>query len=305
MEFKTVALVGAGAVGSFFISSLMKLGDDFCLIAEGDRKARLEEDGLCINGQMVYPPVKTPDEVGLTDLIIVSVKYTALREALRQVEHMVGEDSAVFVVLNGIDSESIAAEYVGARHVIPSFMRIVSARSGSTVVYDRAATEGIVYGEKDGSISERVTAISTLFTRCGLKHVVSERILEDQWGKFGINVSNNLPQAVLGVGFGAYYDSEHVGFLREKVIEEFTAVAAAEGIRIRNLPTKRSVARNDARFSTLQDIDAGRRTEVEMFLGVLLKLAERRDIAVPFCEYTYHAIRALEEKNAGKFDYRD
>lgn len=59
----------------------------------------------------------------------------------------------------------------------------------------------------------------------------------------------------------------------------------------------------DARFSTLQDLDAGRHTEIEMFAGEMIRMGKEYGIDVPYCEYTYYLIRALEEKNDGKFDY--
>ena len=62
-------------------------------------------------------------------------------------------------------------------------------------------------------------------------------------------------------------------------------------------------APDKARFSTLQDMDAGRPTETDMFLGVLLALGDKHGLCLPYCEYTYHALKLLEEKNAGRFDY--
>ena len=61
--------------------------------------------------------------------------------------------------------------------------------------------------------------------------------------------------------------------------------------------------RSSARFSTLQDLDAGRHTEIEMFAGEMIRMGKECQIAVPYCEYTYHLIKALEEKNDRKFDY--
>ncbi|MBQ1290389.1 MAG: hypothetical protein IIY28_03475 [Lachnospiraceae bacterium] len=86
-------------------------------------------------------------------------------------------------------------------------------------------------------------------------------------------------------------------------MDEVLQAAAAEGMEITSIPTPQTIAAPGARFSTLQDIDAGRPTETDMFLGVLLKIAERHGLQLPYCDYTYHALKALEEKNAGRFDY--
>ena len=131
-----------------------------------------------------------------------------------------------------------------------------------------------------------------------------EDIIQDQWAKYASNICYNLPQAVLDLPFGAYIDSEHVAFLRNKLFDEVHQVGAALGIEVlKPSPAWDSCAKT-ARFSTLQDLDAGRHTEIDMFAGVLMEKARSLGISVPFTEYTYHAIKAIEEKNDGKFTYR-
>ena len=116
-------------------------------------------------------------------------------------------------------------------------------------------------------------------------------------------MSHNLPQAILNVGMGAYADSEHVDFISHKIWEEVAAVAAAKGITITPFPGSGKNTRKNARLSTLQDLDAQRHTEIDMFAGALVRMAKELNVPVPYCEYTFHAIKALEEKNDGKFDY--
>lgn len=309
MEIKSVALMGAGAVGAYVISCLTGKGTEFYLIADGERAERLRKDGIYINHMCYKPEVKESNDV-LTangegpDLLIIATKYMGLKESLPQIKACVGKNTHVLCILNGIDSEEILSEAIGAEHVIYSFMRIVSARVGNEITFVPETTDGIIYGEKDGSMSERVLAIDAFFHQYDLHHRLTDCILKEQWNKFALNIANNLVQTVIRVGYGAYFDSEHIGFVQKKVIEEVKAVAAAEGMEIEGIPTSRDAAPDAARFSTLQDIDAGRKTEIDMFLGVLLQKAKAHQMEIPFCEYTYHMIKALEEKNAGVFDYK-
>ena len=123
-------------------------------------------------------------------------------------------------------------------------------------------------------------------------------------GKICLEHLLNLPQAVLNLPFGAYLDSEHVDFLKQKLFDEVYQVGAALGIEVLSpAPAWNSCAKT-ARFSTLQDLDAGRHTEIDMFAGVLMEKARQAGVSVPYTEYTYHAIKALEEKNDGKFEYQ-
>ena len=89
MEFRTVALIGAGAVGAFFIRGLRDvLGDNFCVIAEGERAQRLREKGLVINGEKVFPNVCTPEEATGADLILITTKYNGFHQILDSVRLM-------------------------------------------------------------------------------------------------------------------------------------------------------------------------------------------------------------------------
>ena len=87
---------------------------------------------------------------------------------------------------------------------------------------------------------------------------------------------------------------------------ELEAIAAAKGIDMNKTADssgRGSAVKSSARYSTLQDLDAGRHTEIEMFSGALIQMGKELGISTPYNEYTYHMIKALEEKNDGKFDY--
>lgn len=307
MEMKTVAILGAGAIGGYFIWGLSeKLGENLWVVAEGDRKERLERDGLSINGKRYALHVRTPEEAHGADLLLVSTKYGALRQSLEAIEKIVDEHTTVLSLLNGVDSEEIIGERIGKEHILYSLMKIASERVGDSVVFDGPVTPGLYYGEAgQREPSERMLAISALLEGTPLHYHLCENIIQDLWYKFALNVSCNLPQAILGVGVGAYEDSEYVGYISSRMNDEVVAIAAAKGIDI-SKPTvtgSRSASAKRARYSTLQDLDAKRRTEVDMFAGAVARMGKELGIPTPFNEFAYNAIKALEEKNEGKFDY--
>lgn len=305
MEMKKIALIGAGAVGAYYIYGFTKLeGISFCVVAEGERAKRLKENGIHINGIQYFPEIKTPEEAHGADLLIVTTKYQGLFTALDAIKGVCDEHTTVISLLNGIDSEGIIGDYIGQEHMVYSLMRIPSRRVGNEIRFAPEKVAGAIIGEKHTKeVTPRLQAIADLFDKAGLRYTLSDHIIKEQWLKYCMNISNNLPQAVLGVGFGAYYDSEYMKTIRDRMYEEVCAVGEAEGVHITEWVDWREVCLPSARFSTLQDLDAGRRTEIDMFLGVLIKLAKKHGVAVPFSEYTYLAIKALEEKNEGKFEY--
>ena len=308
MKIINIAIMGAGAVGGYMLWGLSQKKDiNVCVIADGERRARLEKDGLHINNEQYFPTVKTPAEAEGTDLLIVALKYNALRPSLDDIGQIVDDHTIVMSVMNGVDSEEIIAEHIGEEHLVYSVMKVASHRNGNRTAFDPETTIGIIYGERCLERgNERINAITELFTGTELHFRESDVIMSEIWTKFRLNTGLNLGQAMIGCGRGAYRDSEHAAFIRDKLTEEVDAIAAAKGIDL-SLADKTSLSgskvADSARYSTLQDLDAGRHTEIDMFSGAVVRMGEELGIPTPYSEMTYHLIKALEEKNDGMFDY--
>ena len=108
MQIKNVAMIGAGAIGGVYSYSLHKLlGDNFAFIANGKRKERLEKEGLYLNGEHFNPKVVSSDEDIKFDLIIVSVKNYQLQSAIEDMRNLVGKNTIILTLLNGISSREV------------------------------------------------------------------------------------------------------------------------------------------------------------------------------------------------------
>lgn len=301
-----VAILGAGAVGSYFISGLQeKLGDNLWVIAEGSRKERLEREGITINQRKIALNVKTPEEAHGVDLLLAAVKYGSLEGSLDAIERTVDKDTIVMSVMNGVDSEEVIGKRIGMDHMVFSMIKIASERKASMVTFDPSVTEGVYFGEADGRKSARIDALAELFDGTGVKYHISEEIIRVIWLKYALNISMNLPQAIINCGLGAYNDSEYVMDICQKLRQEVVNVAAAKGIDIvdESVAGRSAAVWPKARFSTLQDLDAGRHTEIDMFSGTLVRMGRELGVPTPYNELTYDIIKALEEKNDGKFTY--
>ncbi|MDO4961927.1 MAG: 2-dehydropantoate 2-reductase [Eubacteriales bacterium] len=312
MKINSVAIFGSGAIGSFILWGLSKKPEiDVCVVASGERKARLERDGMMINHKRYTPAVRTPEEARGADLLLVCLKYNSLRPALKEIKAAANEHTIVMCLMNGVDSEDVVSEVIDGRQVIYSVIKVNSERRNGEVNFNPESAIGVIYGEKDAERiaafgTERTDAISELFEGTTIKHYATDVILSEIWSKFRVNVSLNLPQAMVNCGVGAYDDSEHVAFISRKLREELEAVAAAKGIDISLSDPKFSGASKTlpkARYSTLQDLDAKRHTEIDMFSGAIVRMGKELGIPTPYNEFTYHMIKALEEKNDGLFDY--
>ncbi len=308
MDIKKVAVLGAGAVGSYVIWSLWGTdGIKLSVIADGERAERIRRDGCLINDEVFYPEVMTAKEAEDVDLLIVAVKYGALRQALPDIKSAVGENTVVMSLLNGVDSEEIIAGEIGSKHVLPSLIKVASQKKGNGYRFNPENTIGIIFGEYSEPFkSERVLAVTALFEKSHIHYKYTECIKEEMWSKFRLNICNNLPQAILGAGIGCYSDSTHMAFISEKMKQEVEMVAAAKGIDIAGMDKalgNGTFANASSRYSTLQDLDAGRHTETDMFSGVIVKMGRELGIPTPYNEFVHHMIKAIEEKNDGYFDY--
>ena len=164
------------------------------------------------------------------------------------------------------------------------------------------------FGEKTNEvISDRVAAVKELFEKSGIESWIPKDMVRAIWVKYMCNVSENQTAALLGIPFGAWSGvSEHATATRVMVMREVVAVAQKLGIDLsekdieqQNESIKRIPFPNKP--STLQDIESGRKTEVDMFAGTMVRLGRETGVPTPLNEFIYHAIRVLEEKNEGVF----
>ena len=308
MEINSVALIGAGAVGCYLIRALsQKPSVDLMVVADGERKKRFETEGFLINSETYRPKVVTPEQARGADLIIVAVKYNSLRPALADIRTVADDHSVVMSLMNGVDSEEIIGEVIPKEQILHALIKVASERNGNSVKFDPETTIGMIFGEVDpGRSAERTDALVRLFEGTDLHYRVTDCILSEIWSKFLLNVGNNQPQAMVGCGVGAYRDSEHMAFFRDNLRAEVIAIAEAKGIDLSKAAGSSkagSKVADRARYSTLQDLDAHRHTEVDMFALTVVRMGREMGIPTPCNEFTYHMIKALEEKNDGLFDY--
>lgn len=314
MTFKNIAILGAGAVGSYILWGLSKKEDlNLCIIADGDRKKRFAEKGFRINDKEYFPQVKTPAEAYGVDLVVLCVKYNALPSALEDIKKIVGPNTTVMSLMNGVTSEEKLAGVIPKEQIIPSLIKVSSERDGNSIKFDPEVTIGMIYGEAEsfnginGAVRrDRMEALEELFADTGLHYRETDQIFNEIWAKFQLNISFNVPQTILGCGLGAYVDSQHGEWIVRKLCEEVVEIAAAKGITLDPEPQFNiigSVSRKDARYSMLQDMDAKRHTEIDMFCGAIVEMGKELGIATPYNEMAYHLVKSLEDKNDGVFDY--
>lgn len=306
MEIKNVALIGLGAMGVFFAPRMEEhLGrENFCVIAEGKRKERLETCGVTVNGVNHKFPICIPEDGTEKDLIIMAVKDSGLDQAIDDIKNFVGEKTQILCVMNGVESENRVAAVYGWDHVLYSYMRM------SIVMKDGKADFNpywgkVYFGEaRNEKLTERVQAVKNVMEKCDIPYRIDTDMIQGIWFKYMCNVGENLTCALLQIPFGGFRNSKAANNIRWAAMKEVQAVARAKGITITDEQMEKqyeTIGRIPFhnKPSTLQDLEAKRKTEIEMFAGTMVKMGEELGIATPICFLFQEAITVLEEKNTG------
>ena len=309
-RISSVTMIGLGAVGSFLAPRLQEAAGEsgFQIIAQGERRERLLRRGTTINGRTYYFPVVAPQEQSQpSDLVIIAVKATALEEALEQIAGQVGPDTIIMSILNGVDSEEAAAQRYGMERVLYSFMRVSVVMKDGCCDYDPQKGK-IFFGERNNaSYSSRVLLVKELMDRAGIPYQIPEDMIHAIWHKFMSNIGENMTCALLGIPFGAFTSSHDADAIRLAAMEEVIAIAAKKGIHLgeEELAVQEKTIRAipyQNKPSTLQDLEAGRKTEIELFSGQVIRMGRALGIPTPVNKLLYHGIKVLEQKNDGQFD---
>lgn len=302
----TVTILGAGAMGSVF-AWLFDQADGFAvsLIAEGERYTRLQRDGLTVNGVTFHVPVLHPDRVTApADLILVALKHHHLDEAVPTLQDLVGPETTLISVMNGLDSEAILGEAYGMEKVLYCIsVGIDALRQNGRVTY---TTAGKLYvGEADNrKLSPRVRRVQAALDRASIAYETPPDMLRMLWWKFMVNVGVNQASAVTRAPYGVFQSSPDARALMFGLMREVIALAAAAGVDLVDddldawdafLQTLSPAGKT----SMLQDIEAGRTTEVEIFAGKMVALGEIYGIPAPMNATVMRIIRVLEAEAAG------
>lgn len=303
MKINRIALIGLGAMGVFFAPRLYDTyGDNFYVIAEGERKKRLETQGVTINETNYKFPIVTPEEQGKpADLILIGVKGYGLAQAIEDIRNQVGEHTLILSLLNGVDSEEQLIRAFGEEHVLYAFMRMSIVMKDGKADFDPYWGK-IHFGEKNNEVlSERVIAVKEVFDKADIPYQINEDMLKGIWFKYMCNIGENMTCALLGIPFGFFRTSDSANWIRDNAMREVAAIAQKKGIDI----GEKEIAEQDITVktippenkpSTLQDLEAHKLTEVEMFAGTVVKMGKELGVPTPINEMFYHGIRVLEEK---------
>ncbi len=304
-EIQKVAILGAGAMGAYFASRFFDTaGFSTVLLAKGHRLDRLKTKGLVVNGKPYAIPAIHPDEAASpVDLIIVALKHHHLEEAVHGLEKLVGDSTTIISVMNGLESE----EYIGSIYGMDKMLYAISVgidavREGNRITYTKPGKH--YFGESGNThLSQRVLRVQEAFERAGIVYETPEDMIRMMWWKFMINVGMNQASAVMRAPYGVFQTSPEAQGLMEALMKEVLALTDVMDINLTDRDieewyTLLNGLSPQGKTSMLQDIEAGRKTEVEIFGGKVVDLGETHGVKTPVNQTVLRIIQVLERHPA-------
>lgn len=296
-EMDSVALIGLGAVGTVIGTQLQEaMPERFTVIADTRRRQKLNREGIDFNGRRY--DFAFADRTGVKDLILIATKSTALSEALDAIAPYVGPDTLILSLLNGIDSEATVAERFGDEHVLYSyFLGHPSMREGNRITHD--GEYRIFFGEAENRIiSDQVQRVCQVFEKAEIPYEIPPDMISALWQKFIINIGCNQTTALLRRPYGHLQKNKEAMSLARQMMDEAAEVARRMNISGAETMVEQAVEvirsmNQEGKSSMLQDVEAGRPTEIGIFAGTLCRLAEQTECSVPWNRTALQILSAL------------
>ncbi|MFN3889490.1 MAG: ketopantoate reductase family protein [Beijerinckiaceae bacterium] len=321
-----ICIIGAGAIGGLLAARLGKSGEDVTIVARGPQLAAIRDNGLTLideaGERITVAPraVERLNDVENQDLVVLGMKAHQVSAVAAAVPGMLSARGLVLTAQNGIPwwyFLKIGGEHEGRKleSVDPGgeiARHLPADRVIGTVVYPAAeiAAPGVIrliegnrfsLAEIDNSKSDRVQAVSAVFTAAGFKAPVVTDIRAEIWTKLWGNLSFNPISALTGATLAGICRNPLSRALAADMMREAQAVGEALGVRFR-IPLEKRLAGAEAvgehKTSMLQDIQAKRPTEAAALVGSIIELGQIVGVPTPRIEAVYACVRLLEETNA-------
>ena len=288
-----IAVVGAGGVGGGYGAALAQAGADVTFIARGAHLAAMKKDGLrieSVRGNTHLRPTQAtehPAEVGPVDYVLFCVKLWDVESAGAAIKPMVGPDTAVITLQNGVDAHERLIPILGAHAVMPGVANISATIAEPGLIRQTGTVMRMVFGEPDGSRSPRAVALAEMCRKAGIDGVLSEAILTDLWIKF---------VAVTRLPVGKLRDDADINAMFGAAYEEVAAVGRALGVTLPADIVERTFNFNrnappQLMASMAVDLLRGNRIELPWLSGKVVELGRKHNVPTPTHALMYAALK--------------
>ena len=288
---RKILICGLGAVGLTYAVKF-KANSELKILVDKERLERYNRNKPIFNGVVQEFDYILPDETFTPDLIILATKSQGLDDAIKNIKNFVNENTIIISLLNGISSEEKVQEaYPNATVLKSYFIGHSAVRVGNSVTQDGV---GEIFIENNTKIKE-------IFDEFKINYQIPQDINYSMWLKYTMNLFSNQVSAILNMNFGELKRNQAFLNFAKKIILEVRTIAQVKGVKnLENLENDALAFLNkmcdEGKTSMLQDILAGRKTEVEIFAGEIIRLGKKFNLPTPYNQVLYDLIKIVEER---------
>src|ERR1700727_2458797 len=300
-------VVGAGAIGGYFGGRMLQAGRDVTFLVRPKRASELASAGLVIkspNGDVTLknPPAVQADKLNEKfDVVLLSCKAFDLEDAIKSFAPAVGPQTAIIPLLNGMLHLDVLDNKFGREQVLGGLCAIAVTLNDKREVVQLAPMQSLTFGERDGKLSDRVRAIAEMMASGNFGSVASEHIVQEMWEKWVFLASLAASTSLMRASVGDILASPGGKDFILGIVDECSAVAAAEGYppRAPFLERTRGMLTADGSpltASMFRDIKAGAPVEADHVVGDLIARGEAAKLPVPKLRTAYTHLKAYEKQ---------
>jgi 2-dehydropantoate 2-reductase len=312
-----IAVFGTGGVGGYLGGRLAEAGEEVIFIARGEHLRAIQAHGLRVDsilGDFVIHPAQASDDpakVGSVDVVLVSVKTWQVSEAAQSIRPLVGSDTFVVPLQNGVDSPAELAAVLGAKHVLGGLCGMMAFIAGPGHIRHAGIDPYITLGELDHRRSERVERLRQAFLRTkGVLVDVPADIHVAMWQKFMLIATWSGVGAVTRMPIGALRSLPETRHMLEQSLQEIHQVALAHqiGLPLEVIGQTMTFFDNVPPHGTAsmqRDIMAGRPSELASQNGAVVRLGREAGIPTPLHTFIYHSLLPAELRARGQIEFVD
>jgi 2-dehydropantoate 2-reductase len=287
----TIAVFGTGAVGGYFGGRLAAAGEQVVFLARGRHLDALRRDGLTIaspKGDLRLSRIQASDrpaEIGPVDLVLFAVKLYDAEGAAALLSPLIGRDTAVITVQNGVDAVETVSRHVGREHVVGGAAYIIAAVEAPGRIR-HTAKDSLVFGESDGSRSPRLLAFEAAAQRAGFGATLSTNIAGDLWTKFVRLATWSGMTTVTRSPIGVLRDNPALMAMMSSALDEAIAVGRARGVAFPDALREETMTLvksfpEGSKSSMLEDLEHGRRLELPWLSGAVARMGREAGVPTP------------------------
>lgn len=287
-----IAIFGSGGVGGYFGGLLANAGHDVTFIARGPHLEAIQNDGLqvkSVNGDFHVQPAQATDDpytLGPVDYVVVGLKHYHLKTATPQIKPLVGADTTIVPLLNGVDAHEVLMESLPPESLVGGLCSLVSMIESPGVIRQPSALRRVVVGELDRTKSVRVARIVQAWADCGAEAIHSDDIYASMWTKFLFITSFGGITSLARANAGELMSTPETRGLYEEAMREVEALARAQGIDLAPDVVAASLELTGnfeptATSSMQRDVVGGNPFELEAFSGKIVGLGRKLGIPTP------------------------